>query len=129
MTSGPRTFMLLGSIFAFLGVAAGAFGAHSLKALLTTDMLAAYDTAVRYQMYHALGLLVVGWGTRAPQPLSMNLAGWLFVTGILLFSGSLYVMSLSGIRWIGAMTPLGGLAFLAGWGLLAWTAFRRNDER
>ncbi len=121
-----RTFVGLGAIFAFLGVAAGAFGAHSVKALLTQDMLAVYETAVRYQMYHALALVIVGWADHRGRTASLRLAGWLFVLGILLFSGSLYVLSLSGIRWLGAVTPLGGVSFLAGWGLLAAATIRQK---
>lgn len=111
---------MLGALFAFLGVAAGAFGAHSLKATLSVEMLAVFETAVRYQMYHAFALFVVGWAGTRSQRASVRLAGWMFVLGIVLFSGSLYVLTFSGVRWLGALTPLGGVAFLAGWALLAW---------
>ena len=124
----PRTFFLLGALFAFLGVAAGAFGAHSLKAVLSSEMLAVFETAVRYQMYHAFALLAVGWaGTQSQQP-SVRLAGWMFVLGIVLFSGSLYGLSFSGSRWLGAITPLGGVAFLAGWALLAWGLWKASTK-
>ncbi len=113
-------FAGFGAVFALIGVAAGAFGAHSLKTVLAPDMLAVFDTAVRYQMYHALGLFVVGWALTQANHAGFRSAGWLFIGGILLFSGSLYALSLTGIRWLGAVTPLGGVAFLAGWGLLAW---------
>ncbi len=113
-------FAGFGAVFALIGVAAGAFGAHSLKTVLAPDMLAVFDTAVRYQMYHALGLFVVGWALTQANHAGFRFAGWLFIGGILLFSGSLYALSLTGIRWLGAVTPLGGVAFLAGWGLLAW---------
>ena len=116
----PRTFFVLGSLFAFLGVAAGAFGAHSLKATLSVEMLAVFETAVRYQMYHAFALFVVGWAGTQSQRASVRLAGWMFVLGIVLFCGSLYALTFSGVRWLGALTPLGGVAFLAGWALLAW---------
>jgi uncharacterized membrane protein YgdD (TMEM256/DUF423 family) len=116
----PQLFSVLGAGFAFLAVAAGAFGAHSLKAVLTPDMLAVFETAVRYQMYHALGLCVVGWASHQYPQVSFRATGWLFVAGIVLFSGSLYVLSLSGVRWLGAVTPLGGVAFLAGWAALGW---------
>jgi uncharacterized membrane protein YgdD (TMEM256/DUF423 family) len=117
-----RTFLLLGAVAGFLGVALGAFGAHGLRARLTADMLAVFETGVRYQMYHALAILFValaaarfdGWVTRA--------AGWLFVLGILLFSGSLYALALGGTSRLGIITPFGGLAFLAGWVCLALTA-------
>ena len=114
-----RRFVLLGAVFALLGVAGGAFGAHSLKAILAPEMLAVFETGIRYQMYHALALLFVGLaGDRHASP-HLRRAGWLFVTGIALFSGSLYVLSLSGVRWLGAVTPLGGAAFIAGWAFLA----------
>ena len=119
-----RTFFLLGSLFAFLAVAAGAFGAHSLKAMLPAERLIVFETAVRYQMYHALALFAVGWVSQQCQHVALRTAGWLFVLGILLFSGSLYVLAFSGARWIGALTPLGGLAFLAGWALLGWGCWK-----
>jgi uncharacterized membrane protein YgdD (TMEM256/DUF423 family) len=120
-----RTFFALGAVLAGIAVAAGAFGAHALRGRLEPDMLAVFETAVRYQMYHALALLAVAWGTTRWPDGSAALAGGLFVAGIVLFSGSLYVLALSGMRWLGAVTPLGGLCFLAGWGTLAWTIWRR----
>jgi uncharacterized membrane protein YgdD (TMEM256/DUF423 family) len=123
-----QLFFILGCAFACIGVAAGAFGAHSLKATLGSEMLAVFETAVRYQMYHAFGLMVVAWaGQWSPRRSSPGFtawAGWLFVSGIALFSGSLYLMALSGTRWIGIFTPLGGLAFLTGWVLLAWSVLK-----
>ena len=124
----PRTFVLLGATFAGLGVAAGAFGAHSLKAWLTPDLLAVFETAVRYQMYHAFALFVVGWSTTQYPHRAFQVAGWLFVAGITLFSGSLYTLSLSGVRWLGAVTPLGGLAFMAGWMVLGWGWLNVRDQ-
>jgi uncharacterized membrane protein YgdD (TMEM256/DUF423 family) len=119
-----RTFFALGAALAGIAVAAGAFGAHGLRARLEPDMLAVFETAVRYQMYHALALLAVAWAiTRWPAG-NAQLAGWLFVAGIVVFSGSLYVLALSGTRWLGAITPVGGVCFLAGWGVLAWTMWR-----
>ncbi len=119
-----RTFLALGSISALVSVGAGAFGAHALKARLTPDLMAAFESGARYQMFHALGLLGVAWAiTRLPGGLAAA-AGWLFVAGTVLFSGSLYLMSLTGTRWLGAVTPLGGGAFLAGWACLAWAALR-----
>jgi uncharacterized membrane protein YgdD (TMEM256/DUF423 family) len=110
-----RLFAALGGISAFLAVAAGAFGAHALRARLAPELLAAFETGVRYQMYHALGLLAVAWAaTRWPLPL-VRAAGWLFVAGTLGFSGSLYLLAFTGVRGWGAVAPLGGLAFLAGW--------------
>ena len=119
-----RLFFALGSLSAMNGVAAGAFGAHGLRDRLSTDMLAIWETAVRYQIYHAFALLAVAWALSRWPGRPGEAAGWLFVAGTLLFSGSLYVLSLSGQRWLGAITPLGGVAFLAGWGLLIWTAIR-----
>ncbi|HMU55106.1 MAG TPA: DUF423 domain-containing protein [Nitrospira sp.] len=121
MNSRPRPspFLLLGSLAAGLAVAAGAFGSHLLKGMLDGPMLAAFETAVRYHMYHALALCVVGWGNRPAHAKYCSAAGWCFVSGILLFSGSLYGMALTGARWLGALTPVGGTAFLVGWSLLA----------
>jgi len=119
-----RLFFAIGSLSAFLAVGLGAFGAHALKSKLDAQLLASFEVGVRYQMYHALALLAVGWAcTRWPGAV-VNASGWLFVAGTLLFSGSLYALSLSGVRWLGAITPLGGLAFLAGWLCLAWAAWR-----
>ncbi len=120
-----RLFFALGSASALVAVAAGAFGAHGLRARLSPDLLAVFETAARYQMYHALALLAVGWAvTRWPGPWPVR-AGWLFTVGTLLFSGSLYALALSGMRWLGAVTPLGGLAFLAGWTCLLLGVLRR----
>ena len=119
-----RFFFGLGAGSALIGVAAGAFGAHALRARLAPDLLAVFETGARYQMYHAFGLLAVAWAmTRWPGPL-VQWAGWLFLAGTILFSGSLYALALSGIRWLGAITPLGGLAFLAGWACLVLAARR-----
>jgi uncharacterized membrane protein YgdD (TMEM256/DUF423 family) len=119
-----RTFFTMGALAAGLAVAAGAFGAHALRDRLTPDMLAIFETAARYQMYHALALLAVAWATVRWPDSSAVLAGWCFVAGIVVFSGSLYVLALTGTRWLGAITPLGGLCFLAGWALLVWTVSR-----
>ena len=119
-----RQFFLLGALSAFVAVAAGAFGAHALRTRLDPSMLAVFETGARYQMYHALGLLAAAWALgRWPGPWPAR-AGWLFVAGTLLFSGSLYALALSGVRWLGAITPLGGAAFLAGWICLAMGAAR-----
>lgn len=119
-----RAFLLLGALFAFLGVALGAFGAHGLRERLSPGDLEIFETGVRYQMYHALGLLAVAWVAGRWPGGAATAAGWLFVAGIVVFSGSLYALVLSGLRWLGAVTPLGGLAFLAGWGALAWAVWR-----
>lgn len=119
-----RMFFGLGALFALLGVALGAFGAHALRATLSPADLATFETGVRYQMYHAFGLVVAAWATSRWAGTPVTVAGWLFVVGIVVFSGSLYTLVLTGQRWLGAVTPLGGLCFLLGWALLAWSAFR-----
>jgi uncharacterized membrane protein YgdD (TMEM256/DUF423 family) len=122
-----RTFATLACLLAFLAVAAGAFGAHALRARLTPELLAVWETAARYQMYHALALLGVAWALDRWSGRPAVIAGWLFIVGIVLFSGSLYLLSISGVRWLGAITPLGGLAFLAGWLLLAIHLWRHSN--
>jgi uncharacterized membrane protein YgdD (TMEM256/DUF423 family) len=113
-----RTFLFMGSLFAFLGVALGAFAAHALEARLEPRALDVFETGARYQMTHALALLLTGL-VLARWPGSLGVwAGWAFVAGILIFSGSLYVLALSGVRAWGAVTPVGGVAFLVGWILL-----------
>src|SRR5512138_3262857 len=112
-----RTFLALGAISAAISVAAGAFGAHALKARLSPDLLAVFETGARYEMYHALGLVAAAWtASRAPSAAPWaGWAGWLFVAGTVLFSGSLYALALTGVRALGAVTPFGGIAFIAGW--------------
>ena len=109
-----------GAILSGVGVALGAFGAHGLKERVASDLLTIFETGVRYHMYHALALLAVGWAVSKRPTGILNAAGWFFTVGIILFSGSLYAMTFTGARWLGAITPLGGLAFLVGWVLLAW---------
>ena len=116
-----RTWVFLGSLNGFLAVAAGAFGAHALKKQLSPELLETFRTGAQYQMYHALGLLAVGWLATQGSPRA-DMAGWAMLTGIVLFSGSLYALALSGVTALGIITPFGGLAFLAGWALLAWGA-------
>lgn len=129
MTHRPAMlFMVIGSVCAMLSVAAGAFGAHALKAILEPNRLAVYETAAKYQMYHAFGLMIVAWQIRETSDHRLTRAGWLFCSGIVLFSGSLYVVATTGLTWAGAMTPLGGVAFLGGWAILAWTGWRRFKE-
>lgn len=115
-----RTFFIMGAVLAALGVAAGAFGAHALRGRLAPDLLLVFETGVRYHLIHALALLSVAWATTRWPGWAVNAAGWLFLAGTLLFSGSLYALSLSGVRALGAITPLGGAAFIAGWLALAW---------
>ena len=118
-----RTFMFVGALMGFVGVALGAFGAHGLKGRLSAEMLAVFETAVRYQMYHALALLVLGAMMTRLEGRAVVVAGWSFTAGILIFSGSLYALALSGVTMLGAITPIGGLAFLIGWIALAIAAF------
>jgi len=119
-----RVFFALGAVLAALGVAAGAFGAHALRGRLAPDLLAVFETGVRYHLIHALALLSVAWATTRWPGRATNIAGWLFLAGTVLFSGSLYALSVSGIRALGAITPLGGVAFIAGWLTLAWAVWR-----
>jgi len=119
-----RLFGVLGCVFGFLGVALGAFGAHGLKGRLSPADMAIFETGVRYQMYHALALLLVAVVLARGGTGGSPLAGWAFSAGITVFSGSLYLMVFTGERWLGAVTPLGGLAFLVGWAALAWSFFR-----
>ncbi len=121
-----RAFFALGALSAGLGVATGAFGAHGLRARVTPELLAVFETGVRYQMYHAFGLLAVAWAVGRWPGSNAGAAGWLFVVGTVLFSGSLYVLALGGPRWLGAVTPIGGLCFLAGWARLAWAGVRAS---
>lgn len=120
-----RLFFALGAVSGGLAVAAGAFGAHALKLRLTPDLLAIFETAARYQMFHALALLATAWAITRWPGLPARAAGWCFVAGTLVFSGSLYALSLTGMRALGAITPVGGVLFLAGWALLAVAAWRR----
>jgi len=119
-----RTLALVGALLAFAAVAAGAFGAHALKARLPADALAVFETAVRYHLVHALALFAVAWATTQWPGRAANVSGWLFIAGIVLFSGSLYLLVLTGQRSFGAITPLGGVSLLAGWLALAWAAWR-----
>ncbi|MFI4953000.1 MAG: DUF423 domain-containing protein [Burkholderiales bacterium] len=121
-----RTCLFIAALALAAAVALGAFGAHALKARLPPDMLDIYQTAVKYHFWHALGLFVLGllmlqW-SGAP---ALTLAAWLLLAGLILFSGSLYLLALSGARWLGAITPLGGVASIAAWLIVAWVAWLR----
>ena len=120
-----RFFVAAGAISAFLSVSAGAFGAHGLKDRLSPYSLQVFETGARYQMFHALGLILIGLLATTRPSGTLNAAAWSMLIGTALFSGSLYVLALSGLRWLGAITPIGGLAFLVGWGLLALAAYKR----
>jgi uncharacterized membrane protein YgdD (TMEM256/DUF423 family) len=119
-----KTFVILGAILGGLSVAAGAFGAHALRAQLEPRMLEVFETAARYQMYHALALFAAAWLVQQTEAPAAHVAGWAFVVGIVLFSGSLYAMAFTGVRALGAVTPVGGVAFMVGWAALALAAFR-----
>lgn len=123
----PRAarFAVLGALSAFLAVAAGAFAAHALRSRLIEAFLSAFETGARYQFLHALGLFAVAWALDRTQRSAIARAGWLFVAGTVLFSGSLYLLALTGIPRFGMITPLGGLCFLAGWLSMAWGLWRR----
>jgi len=110
-----RTFIFIGSLAAALGVAFGAFGAHGLRNRLSPEMVAVFETAVRYEMYHALALLALAALMTRFDGYLFHIAGWSFTVGIVLFSGSLYLLALTGVRILGAITPLGGIAFIVGW--------------
>jgi uncharacterized membrane protein YgdD (TMEM256/DUF423 family) len=117
------TWIRLGAILGGLGVIAGAFGAHGLKESMNERSLEVFETAARYQMYHALALLAVGLlALHGRSGASLTLAGWSFLVGTLIFSGTLYALALSGIRWLGAITPIGGVALIVGWFALAVAA-------
>lgn len=119
-----KLFVALGAVAGGLAVVFGAFGAHALRNTLSADDLATFEIGVRYQMYHALALFVVAWAQTHWEAGTLTVAGWAFVVGIVIFSGSLYTLVLTGHRWLGAVTPIGGVAFIAGWALLAWTALK-----
>lgn len=115
-----------GSVLCGLGVILGAFGAHGLRARLSPEMLVVFETGVRYHLFHALGLLAVAWAASRWPGSYVSIAGYLFVAGIFIFSGSLYVLAVTGIRWLGAITPIGGVCLIVGWGLLAVGVLRAS---
>jgi uncharacterized membrane protein YgdD (TMEM256/DUF423 family) len=125
MPSLAKTFLIAGALAAMLAVLLGAFGAHALRAKLTPDLLAIFQTGVQYHFWHALGLLAIALALpHFPEAAALRWAGWLMLAGILVFSGSLYLLSVTGARWLGAITPLGGTAFIVAWALFAWAAIR-----
>ena len=119
-----KLFIVIGALMGLLSVALGAFGAHGLQSRVEPRMLEVWETAARYQMYHALALLFVAWMVNQTHHTAATVAGWSFVAGTLIFSGSLYVMVLTGTKWLGAITPIGGTAYLIGWGALMFAAVR-----
>jgi uncharacterized membrane protein YgdD (TMEM256/DUF423 family) len=123
--AGAKLFLVLGALLSAAAVALGAFGAHGLKGRLAPEMLTVFQTAVQYHFWHALGVVAVGLAALTlPDGVWLRAAGWLLALGVLLFSGSLYVLALSGERWLGALAPLGGLAFIGGWIALALAVLR-----
>jgi uncharacterized membrane protein YgdD (TMEM256/DUF423 family) len=125
MSGGAKLFVAIGAAMAALAVVLGAFGAHALKARLPADMLEVYHTAVQYHFWHALGVLAVGLALQLfPEVGWLRIAGWLLTGGIVLFCGSLYLLALTGSKWLGAVTPLGGIAFILGWLALVVAALR-----
>ncbi len=121
-----KIFVILGSLSGLLGVALGAFGAHGLKARVSPELLTVWQTGVQYQLVHALALVLIGILCHLlPAASQLRMAGWMMLLGSLLFSGSLYIMTLSGVRALGMITPLGGIAFLLGWLLLALAVWRQ----
>jgi uncharacterized membrane protein YgdD (TMEM256/DUF423 family) len=125
--SAARLFLALGAASAFIAVAAGAFGAHALRTRLTPDMLAMFEVGARYQMYHALALIACAWAVTKWPGGWVVASGWSFVAGTLIFSGTLYALALTGMRWLGAVTPVGGVALLAGWVCLAAAALKSGE--
>ena len=125
MDNMAKLFITIGSLSGMLAVIFGAFGAHALKSRLDDYAMGVFETAVQYHFYHSLALLAVGVvALTQPQTIMLKSSGWLFLIGILVFSGSLYILSISGLRWLGAITPLGGLAFIGGWACLAATGWK-----
>jgi uncharacterized membrane protein YgdD (TMEM256/DUF423 family) len=120
-----RTLFIAGCISALVSVAAGAFGAHGLKDRISKDLLNVFEVAARYQMYHAFALIAAAWAYSQWHNNLSSWAGWSFIAGTILFSGSLYLMSFTGIKWLGAITPIGGLLFMVGWVMLAISAWKR----
>jgi uncharacterized membrane protein YgdD (TMEM256/DUF423 family) len=123
-----RGFAIAGALLAFVAVAAGAFGAHALKSRLAAEQLAVFETAVRYHLVHAVALFAVAWASTQWPGAAARVAGWLFIVGIVVFSGSLYLLVLTGERSFGALTPVGGLSLLAGWLALGWSAVRGGSR-
>ena len=123
-----RAFVILAGAFGFLGVAAGAFGAHGLRGRLSDEMLTIWNTAAHYQLVHAVALLGAAWVVDRFAGRCATAAGWLFAAGIVIFSGSLYLLALTSVRWLGAITPGGGVALLLGWIMLAAAAMAARGE-
>lgn len=124
-----KTLLMVAAISGLLAVVIGAFGAHGLKGRITTDLMAIFQTGVQYHFYHTLALLLVGiLMLQFPQISLLKWSGWLFIAGIVVFSGSLYVMAITDIKWLGAITPIGGVAFIAGWLTMAIAVYNHIGE-
>jgi uncharacterized membrane protein YgdD (TMEM256/DUF423 family) len=121
--------VFVGAVLGGIGVALGAFGAHGLRGRVDEPLLSVWETASRYHLIHALALLAVGWMAGRAQAKTIRIAGVAFVVGIVIFCGSLYTMTLTGVLWLGAVTPIGGVAFLIGWFVLAWAAIRGRGNQ
>lgn len=123
----PKTFLILGALNTFLCIALGAFGAHGLKRVLSADMLTVYHTGVQYHFYHAFGIIIIGLLLlHFPKSRLIPISGWLMMVGIILFSFSLYVLSVTGMRGLGMITPFGGVSFLSAWGLLIYAIWKEK---
>jgi uncharacterized membrane protein YgdD (TMEM256/DUF423 family) len=122
--TAERLFFVAGAVLGLLAVAFGALGAHALEARLAPERLATWELGARYQMYHALALLAAAWAAGRWPGTASTLAGWLFILGIMVFCGTLYALALGSPRWLGAITPIGGVAFMVGWAVLGWSAIR-----
>ena len=120
-----RLFFIVGSLFGLIGVTLGAMGAHLLKGHLDAHQLSVFEVGVRYQMYHAFALFAVAWAFTKWPGKGLVVSGWLFITGTILFSGALYIVSLSSLKWLGMVAPLGGLALITGWLCLAWSVWKK----
>jgi len=120
-----KTFFAAGALLAMLGVVAGAFGAHALREHLAPERLVTYELAVRYQMYHAFALIATAWAVNRWPTSAAPIAGWFFIAGVVIFCGTVYALSFGSPRWFGAITPIGGVCMIIGWGVLFWTAASR----
>ena len=118
------SWFAIGAVLCGLGVTLGAFGAHGLRGRLTPEMLAVFETGIRYHLLHAVALLAVAWASARWPNVWVGVSGWLFISGIVIFSGSLYLLAVTGTRWLGAITPIGGLCFILGWATLAMGALK-----
>lgn len=126
LSKTSRTFIILGALSGFLSVSFGAFGAHAIKQWMSADLMAIYQTAVSYQMYHSLGLILIALVYQQQQHKMIKAAGWLMLSGIIVFSGSLYTLALTDSRWLGAITPIGGILLLLAWLLLGFGVSKKT---